>query len=101
MDMHSEAFLHSLMRRQWRLSCACAAAFLVVLLGLPLANYFFPDFMARKVFGLTVAWLALGLGFFPAVWVIAGVFIRCSFKLERDHVVAAGADPARNPMAHG
>ena len=34
-DMHSEEFLHSLMRKQLKLSIACALAFLVVLLGLP------------------------------------------------------------------
>src|SRR5204863_5180864 len=47
-DMHSEKFLHSLMRRQLRLSISCAAAFVTVLLGLPLANYFFPEFMAQR-----------------------------------------------------
>jgi uncharacterized membrane protein (DUF485 family) len=44
--MHSEEFLHSLMRKQLKLSIACALAFLVVLLGLPLANYFWPELMA-------------------------------------------------------
>ena len=47
-DMHSEAFLHSLMRRQLRLSISCAMAFLIVLLGLPLANYFAPELMAKR-----------------------------------------------------
>jgi len=49
MDPHSETFLHSLMRRQLRLSISCAAAFLIVLLGLPMANYFFPEVMARRL----------------------------------------------------
>src|SRR6266576_621910 len=31
LDMHSEAFLHSLMQKQLRLSITCAAAFLLVL----------------------------------------------------------------------
>ena len=48
-DPHSEEFLRLLMRRQLRLSLACAATFLVLLLGLPLANYFFPEFMAQRV----------------------------------------------------
>src|SRR5262245_58195379 len=47
-DIHSEAFLHTLMRRQLRLSIACAASFLVALLGLPLANYFLPELMATR-----------------------------------------------------
>jgi len=81
-DIHSESFLHSLMRRQLRLSISCAAAFLLVLLGLPLANYFLPDLMAIRVVGFTLSWLILGIGFFPAVWLIAWFFIRRSIALE-------------------
>ena len=36
--VHSEEFLRSLMRRQLKLSIACAASFLIVLLGLPLED---------------------------------------------------------------
>src|SRR6185369_992269 len=82
MDPHSETFLHSLMRRQLRLSIACAATFLVALLGLPLANYFLPELMARRVFGFTLTWFLLGVMFFPLVWGIAWVFIRKSMALE-------------------
>src|SRR2546423_5482791 len=85
-DMHSESFLRSLMRKQLRLSILCAAAFLIVLLGLPLANYFYPEFMARRVLGFTLSWLLLGIGFFPAVWLIAWVFIRRSIALEEAEV---------------
>ncbi|MCC7376315.1 MAG: DUF485 domain-containing protein [Verrucomicrobiales bacterium] len=85
--VHSEAFLRSLMRRQLRLSVACAAAFLSMLLGLPLANYFAPELMATRVFGgFTASWFLLGIGFFPAVWVISWVFIRRSIALERAEV---------------
>jgi uncharacterized membrane protein (DUF485 family) len=85
-DVHSEAFLESLMRRQLRLSIACAAAFLVVLLGLPLANYFFPELMAKRVFGFTITWFVLGIGFFPFVWLIAFYFIKRSIALEEQEV---------------
>jgi uncharacterized membrane protein (DUF485 family) len=81
-DMHSEAFLHSLMRKQLRLSIACAASFLVALLGLPLANYFLPDLMATRVFGFTLTWFILGVLFFPVVWTISFIFIRRSMALE-------------------
>src|SRR5262249_25727407 len=86
LDIHSEAFLHSLMRRQLKLSIGCALAFLVVLLGLPLANYFFPEVMATRVFGFTLTWFLLGISFFPAVWVIAFYFIRRSIALEEEEV---------------
>ena len=84
--VHSEEFLHTLMRRQLKLSIACAAAFLVVLLGLPLANYFWPQLMATRVFGFTLTWLLLGVLFFPAVWAISWIFIRRSIWLEKDEV---------------
>ena len=84
--MHSEEFLHSLMRKQLKLSIICALSFLVVLLGLPLANYFFPEFMAQRVFGFTLTWFLLGIGFFPVVWVIAYYFIRSSIALEEAEV---------------
>jgi uncharacterized membrane protein (DUF485 family) len=82
--IHSEAFLSSLMRRQLRLSIGCALAFLIALLGLPLANYFAPDLMAMRVGGFTLTWLILGVLFFPYVWVISGYFIKRSLKLEAD-----------------
>ncbi|MBM3841241.1 MAG: DUF485 domain-containing protein [Verrucomicrobia bacterium] len=91
-DIHSEEFLHRLMRRQLRLSIASAAAFLAALLGLPLANYFFPDLMATRVFGFTLTWLILGVLFFPLVWGISWLFIRRSIALEQAeiHEISAG-----------
>src|ERR1041384_2334882 len=85
-DIHSEAFLHSLKARQLKLSLACALAFLIVLLGLPLANYFWPELMATRIFGFTLTWFLLGVGFFPVVWCIAYYFIRRSIALEEEEV---------------
>ena len=79
---HSEEFLQTLMRRQLRLSVACALTFLVALFGLPLLNYFIPELMARRVGGFPLTWLLLGVLFFPFVWIIAWVFIRRSIALE-------------------
>ena len=85
-DMHSEAFLHSLMRRQLKLSITCAATFLVALLGLPLLNYFCPQLMARRVLGFTLTWFMLGVLFIPLVWAIAYFFIKRSIALEEAEV---------------
>ncbi len=82
--VHSEAFLHTLMRRQLKLSILCAAAFLGMLLGVPLANYFLPELMATRVGGFTLSWLLVGVLSFPAVWVISWYFIRRSIWLEND-----------------
>ncbi|HTG43736.1 MAG TPA: DUF485 domain-containing protein [Verrucomicrobiae bacterium] len=81
-DIHSEAFLERLMRKQLQLSVRCAASFLLALLGLPLLNYFAPELMARRVAGFTVSWFLLGVLFFPLVWVIAFYFIKRSIALE-------------------
>ena len=59
--IHSEQFLRGLMKRQLRLSVSCASAFLLLLLGLPLLNYFAPELMARRVGGFTLSWLVLGV----------------------------------------
>jgi uncharacterized membrane protein (DUF485 family) len=84
--VHSEEFLHTLMRRQLKLSIACAATFLVALLGLPLLNYFAPALMATRVAGFTLTWLILGVLFFPFVWIISWSFIKRSIALEEDEV---------------
>jgi uncharacterized membrane protein (DUF485 family) len=101
MDMHSEEFLHSLMRRQLKLSVTCAATFLVALLGLPLLNYYFPEAMATRVFGFTLTWFLLGVLFFPLVWSISAYFIRRSMALEDAEVreVTAGTAPAGGASA--
>ena len=85
-DIHSEAFLHTLMQRQLKLSIACAATFLIALLGLPLANYFFPEFMAQRIWGFPLSWFILGVAFFPFVWVISFAFIKKSIALEESEV---------------
>ncbi|HWQ93721.1 MAG TPA: DUF485 domain-containing protein [Clostridia bacterium] len=96
-DLHSEAFLLSLMRKQLRLSVFCAASFLTVLFGLPIANFFAPELMATRFLGFTLSWLILGIGFFPAVWIIAWIFIQRSIALEEREV--AEAMPSATPVA--
>lgn len=96
-DLHSESLLHALMRRQLRLSIACAAAFLLVLFALPLLNHFAPELMARRLAGFTLTWFLLGVGFFPAVWVIAFLFIRRSIALEHAEIREAGGLPPDAP----
>ncbi|MDI1318840.1 MAG: DUF485 domain-containing protein [bacterium] len=84
--VHSEEFLRLLMRRQLKLSVACAAAFMVGLIGLPLLNYYAPALMATRVAGFTLSWLLLGVMCFPLVWTVSYFFIRRSIWLEEDEV---------------
>ena len=86
--IHSESFLRTLMRRQLGLSVACAATFLVALIGMPLANYYLPELMAKRIAGFTLSWLILGVLFFPFVWIISWIFIQRSIALEDDEVKA-------------
>ncbi len=81
-DIHSEEFLRLLMRRQLRLSISIAAVFGTLLFGLPLANYFAPEFMAQRIGGFTLSWLILGVLFFILVWILSWIFIRRSTELE-------------------
>lgn len=94
-DMHSEEFLHLLMRRQLKLSILCGGTFLITLLGLPLLNYFFPEAMATRIGGFTFTWLLLGVLFFPFVWVIAFYFIRRSIALEESEVAEVAGEQRR------
>ena len=94
--IHSEEFLQGLMKRQLRLSIACASAFLLLLLGLPLLNYLVPDFMAQRVGGFTLSWLVLGVLFFPYVWIIARLFITRSMALEAAEVELARENNRKN-----
>ena len=94
-DIHSEAFLHSLMRRQLKLSIACAATFMVALLGLPLLNYYAPELMATRVLGFTLTWFILGVLFFPFVWIISFAFIRRSIALEEAEVREVGGESGK------
>ena len=100
-DIHSESFLHLLMRRQLKLSIVCAATFIVALFCLPLLNYYAPEFMARRVGGFTLTWLVLGVLFFPYVWIISYAFIKRSIALEDSEVreVEAGKQDAGSEEA--
>ncbi len=82
-DIHSEEFLRRLIKDQLRLSISIAAVFGVVLLGLPLANYFAPEIMATRVAGFTLSWFILGILFFPFVWLLSWIFIKKSSALEK------------------
>jgi uncharacterized membrane protein (DUF485 family) len=94
--IHSEQFLQGLMKRQLKLSISCASAFLLLLLGLPLLNFFAPEMMATRVGGFTLSWLLLGVLFFPYVWIIARMFITRSMALEAAEVRLA-ADENKRP----
>jgi uncharacterized membrane protein (DUF485 family) len=85
------------MRRQLRLSVACAATFLIALIGMPLLNYLAPALMSTRVAGFTLSWLVLGVLFFPFVWVISYLFIQRSIALEEAEAAQARANKEEAP----
>src|SRR5262245_63958084 len=75
-----------LMGRQARLSAAVAAAFLLLLLALPLLNAWWPAAMQRRVIGFPLSWLLIGVLSYPLTWLLAGYFVRRSEALEAGDV---------------
>lgn len=77
-------FTARLMRRQAALSIKVAAAFLVILLGLPLMNLYAPDLMATHVLGFPLTWLILAILFYPVTWFLASTFVRRTEEIEHE-----------------
>lgn len=70
------------MRRQAALSLRVAVVFLVLLLGMPLFNFYFKDLANTRVLGFSATWLFLGILFFPITWLLSAYFVRQSDKIE-------------------
>ena len=79
---YGEILLEDLVRRQLRLGISVAAAFLVMLFGLPLMNLLFPELVAMRVLGLPMSWLTLAVLVYPFVWTLAVYFVSTSKKYE-------------------
>ncbi len=76
----------AVMQRQGKLSLRIAAIFLILLLGLPLFNYFFPNQAGHSVLGFTASWLFLGILFYPITWLLSWLFISKSDRIEAECV---------------
>ena len=72
------------MKQQAALSLRVAAIFIVLVLGLPLFNMYFPKAAGTPVFGFSLTWLILGVCFFPLTWILSTYFVRESDKIERE-----------------
>lgn len=89
MDVHSEQYLNVVMMTQLRLSLKLSVIFVVILLGLPLANFYLPEIMNIRILGLTATWLFLGVLFYPLTWLIAKIYVSESLAME--HEIASWA----------
>jgi len=86
MDLHSEEFLKTIMRRQLRLSMGIASVFVLIIVAVPLLNKFAPDAMNAPFMGFTLSWFLLGFAIFPVLIVLAILFVRRSNAFEDEAV---------------
>ena len=75
---------------------AVAAVFVVLIVGLPLYNMYWPNAASLPVLGFTRTWLFLGVAFFPITWLLSAYFVRESDRIESD---AAKAVQSLKPTA--
>lgn len=97
MDLHSEEYLRTIMRRQLRLSTGIASVFVLIIVAVPLLNKFVPTVMNQPFGGFTLSWFLLGFGIFPVLILLAWVFVRRSNAFEDEAVgmVDASTLPAQ------
>ena len=81
-DSQYAELANALMHKQAALSRKVAAVFLIILFGLPLINFAFPEATNRQVFGFTATWLFLGVLFYPITWFLSWYFIKESDRIE-------------------
>jgi uncharacterized membrane protein (DUF485 family) len=75
---------HAMMRKQAALSLQVGAVFIVLIMGLPLFNLYFPQIANRSVFGFSLTWFLLGVCFFPLTWLLSAYFVRNSDEIEAE-----------------
>ena len=74
----------ALMRRQGALSLRVAAVFVVLVLGVPLANALFPDQANMPILGFTATWLFLGVLIYPITVILSFYFVAASNRIEAE-----------------
>ncbi len=102
MDLHSEEFLGTIMRRQLRLSIGIASVFVLIIVIVPLLNKFLPEVMNAPFLGFTLSWFLLGFGIFPILIALAILFVRRSnaFEDEAIGMVDASTLPVAGSADH-
>ena len=86
-------YVRSLVRSQLRLAIACAAGFVVLLVGFAASFVLVPDLGSLLVLGVPVSWLMLGFGVYPLVIGTAVIYVRAARRNETGYL--ALSDSAR------
>ena len=80
-----ERLLHTVLSRQAALSLRVSAIFLILLLGLPLANWLAPGAMnSIAPGGFTWTWLLAGILVYPITTLLSAYFVRNSDRIETE-----------------
>ena len=74
------------MHKQAVLSLRVAAIFIVLILGIPLVNFYLPDLAGTPIWGFTASWLFLAVLFYPITWALSFYFVNQSDRLEAQSV---------------
>jgi hypothetical protein len=82
--IYGEILLQDLIRQQFGLGIRVALTFLAILLGLPLFNFFLPNFAAIHVLGVPFSWLILSVLIYPVLWLLAAYFTAQSERHEEE-----------------
>jgi uncharacterized membrane protein (DUF485 family) len=81
---YGAVFLNDLIRRQRALSISVAITFLIIILSLPLLNFWLRDLVSFELFGFPVSWLFLGILIYPLIWLLAFYFVSTADKYEEE-----------------
>jgi len=84
-EAEHERLARLVMRRQAALSLRVAAIFILLLVGVPLFNYYKPETANAALFGgFTTTWLVLGVLFYPITWLLSSYFVKASDQIEAE-----------------
>ncbi|RBY93830.1 hypothetical protein DQ244_00095 [Blastococcus sp. TBT05-19] len=82
--MLGEVYMSSLLRSQLRLALLALAAVGVLVGGIPLVFWLFPDLTSVEVLAVPLPWLLLAFAVYPFLFGIGWLYVRAAERNERD-----------------
>lgn len=79
-----EIYMSSLVRAQARLAGTVILALGVLVAGLPLAYWLFPDLNEVYLLGMPLAWVLLGFAVYPFLLLLGWLYVRAAERNERN-----------------
>ncbi|WP_235174605.1 hypothetical protein [Tomitella biformata] len=79
-----DAMVRALMRAQLLLAMRLAAGTALSLCALPLLMLAFPVLTEAAVLGIKLPWLVLGVGVYPALYIVGRRYIRQAERIEAE-----------------